>query len=252
MRYTNAIARVPADTCANGLTTAQLGAPDPTLTRTQFNQYVSILSDLGLTVTVLPAQPEFPDGHFVEDTAVVMPEVAVVTYPGAASRAGEIATIEPVLARYRRIVHIQHGRMDGGDVLMVDKQFFIGLSSRTNQQGVEEFCAIVEPLGYRVHAIEVSDGLHLKSVVNYVGKNTLLLDAVSATHPAFAGFDHIIISKAEEYAGNTLWINDTLITPHGYPETFAQLKKLGLPIIVTPTSEIRKMDGGLTCMSLRF
>jgi len=142
--------------------------------------------------------------------------------------------------------------MDGGDVLMVDKRFFVGLSSRTNQLGIREFAAIVERFGYRVDTIEVSDGLHLKSIVNYVGKNTLLLDAANTRHSAFADFEHIVVSKEEEYAGNTLWINDTLITPEGYPNTLAQLRKLGLNIITTPTSEIKKMDGGLTCLSLRF
>jgi dimethylargininase len=252
MHFTNAIARVPALTCGDGLTTARLGTPYPKLTREQFTHYVNILSDLGLTVTILPAIANFPDGHFVEDTAVVMPEVAVITHPGAVSRAGEVATIEPVLARYRCIERIQHGRMDGGDVLMVGKRFFVGLSSRTNQLGISEFAAIVERFGYRVDVIEVCDGLHLKSIVNYVGKNTLLLDAANTRHSAFADFEHIVVSKDEEYAGNTLWINDTLITPEGYPATLAQLKNLGLNIITTPTSEFKKMDGGLTCLSLRF
>jgi len=252
MHYTNAILRVPAATCASGLTTATLGAPDAQQTRLQFSHYVSILSDLHLTVTVLPANPAYPDSHFVEDTAVVMPEVAIITHPGAPSRAGEVATIEPVLARFKKIERIKNGRMDGGDVLMVGKRFFVGLSSRTNHEGVREFAALVEPFGYRVDAIEVGAGLHLKSIVNYVGKNTLLLDAANAGHPALAGFQHLVVDEGEEYAGNTLWINDTLITPEGYPRTFAQLKKLGLAILTTPTSELKKMDGGLTCLSLRF
>jgi len=124
MHFTSAILRIPPATCASGLTTASLGAPDFKKTREQFNHYVSILSDLNLTVTVLPANPAFPDSHFVEDTAVVMPELAIITHPGAPSRAGEVATIEPVLARFKRIEHIRNGRMDGGDVLMVDRRFF--------------------------------------------------------------------------------------------------------------------------------
>jgi len=252
MHYTNAILRIPASTCASGLTTSFLGAPDPVLTRQQFSHYVNILSDLNLTVTVLPANPAYPDSHFVEDTAVVMPELAIITHPGAATRAGEVTTIEPVLARFKKITRIHRGRMDGGDVLMVDKRFFVGISSRTNDEGVREFAAIVEPLGYRVDAIEVGAGLHLKSIVNYVGKNTLLLDAANASHPAFNGFLHMVVDSEEEYAGNTLWINDTLITPEGYPRTLAQLKKMGLAIVTTPTSELKKMDGGLTCLSLRF
>jgi len=252
MHFTSAILRIPPATCASGLTTASLGAPDFKKTREQFNHYVSILSDLNLTVTVLPANPAFPDSHFVEDTAVVMPELAIITHPGAPSRAGEVATIEPVLARFKRIEHIRNGRMDGGDVLMVDRRFFVGLSGRTNREGLREFAAIVEPLGYRVDAVDVGAGLHLKSIVNYAGNNTLLLSAAFVHHPAFAGFEHIVVDSEEEYAGNTLWINDTLITPDGYPRLLARLKKLGLPIMTIPTSEFKKMDGGLTCLSLRF
>jgi len=250
--FTNAIVRVPSNSCGNGLTTANLGRPNAEQTRAQFDRYINILSDLELTVTVLPANPAFPDGHFVEDTAVVTPEFAIITRPGASSREGEVVTVEPVLARYRRIERIRQGHMDGGDVLMVDKRFFVGLSNRTDQVGIREFTAIVEKYGYQVDVIEVMAGLHLKSIVNYVGCNTLLLDAASANHPAFADFDHIIVDKNEEYAGNTLWINDTLITPEGYPETFGKLKQLGLKIMTTPTSEFKKMDGGLTCLSLRF
>ena len=111
---------------------------------------------------------------------------------------------------------------------------------------------MVEPLGYTVHTIEVSEGLHLKSIVNYVGRNTLILNEEGTRHPAFSSFNHLVLAKEEEYAGNTLWINDTLITPVGYPDTLAKLQGLGLPIIALDTSEIRKMDGGLTCLSLRF
>jgi dimethylargininase len=253
MHFTHAILRLPSASCGQGLTTASLGAPDPTKTRAQFNAYIDALLGLGLTVTVLPASPEFPDSHFVEDTAVVMPEIAIITHPGAPSRQGEVTTIAPVLSRHRPMARMSEAaHMDGGDVLMIGKQFFVGLSARTDAAGLREFAAIVEPHGYQVRAIEVKDGLHLKSVVNYAGRNTVLLSADAASHPAFADLDHIIVSKDEEYAGNTLWINDTLITPLGYPDTLAKLEKLGMPIIQLDTSEFRKMDGGLTCLSLRF
>jgi len=252
MHFTNAILRVPAHTCASGLTTVSLGKPDFARTREQFTHYVNTLSDLNLTVTVLPANPDFPDSHFVEDTAVVLPELAIITHPGAPSREGEVATIEPVLSRFKRIERIRNGRMDGGDVLMVYKDFFVGLSARTNAAGIDEFSEIVEPLGYRVHRIEVSAGLHLKSIVNYIGKNTLLLNAAFSKHRAFSGFDRIVVASDEEYAGNTLWINDTLIMPIAYPRLLERLEKHGLPVICVPTSEFKKMDGGLTCLSLRF
>lgn len=253
MRYTHAIARLPSATCAQGLTTSALGAPDAHKTRQQFDAYISTLLGLRLTVTVLPEEAAFPDSHFVEDTAVVGPEFAVLTHPGAPSRRGETATIEPVLWRHRTVTRMSaDAHMDGGDVLMVDKRFFVGLTSRTDEAGVREFAAVVEPFGYRVDAIAVSDGLHLKSIVNYVGRNTLILNEEGARNPAFAGFAHLVLDKQEEYAGNTLWLNDTLITPSGYPDTLAKLQTVGLPILQLDTSEIRKMDGGLTCLSLRF
>lgn len=253
MFYTQAIARLPASTCGQGLTTSSLGAPDATKTRQQFDAYVSTLLGLGLTVTLLPAQSAFPDSHFVEDTAVLGPEFALLTHPGAPSRRGETATIEPVLWRHRSVTRMgAQAHMDGGDVLMVDKRFFVGLTRRTNEAGVRAFAALVEPFGYRVDAIAVSDGLHLKSIVNYVGRNTLILNEEGARNPAFADFAHLVLDQAEEYAGNTLWINDTLITPCGYPDTLAKLQTLGLPILQLDTSEIKKMDGGLTCLSLRF
>ncbi|CAI1529732.1 N(G),N(G)-dimethylarginine dimethylaminohydrolase [Serratia proteamaculans] len=253
MHFTQAIARLPADSCASGQTTAQLGAPDIATTGRQFLAYVDTLLRLGLKVTVLPAVPAFPDAHFVEDTAVVMPELAVITHPGAPSRQGEVATIAPLFEGERPVVRMsQRGHLDGGDVLLVDRQFFVGLTSRTDEAGIGEFSAAVEPYGYRVTAIEVSAGLHLKSIVNYVGRNTLLLTEDYQHHAAFSDFNSIVIPEAESYAGNTLWINDTLITPQGYPQTLAQIEKLGMPIVQLDTSEFKKMDGGLTCLSLRF
>ena len=253
MNFTNAIARLPSSNAGLGLTTSQLGQPIPERTRAQFDKYVSILLDLGLTVTVLPAADAFPDGHFIEDTAVVMPELAVVTHPGAPSRQGEVSTVEPLLSRFRPVMRMSDSaHMDGGDVLMIDKRFFVGLSSRTDEAGITEFAGFVEKFGYEVDTIEVGAGLHLKSVVNYVGRNTVILSEEGARHPAFAQYQRIILSQEEEYAGNTLWINDTLITPDGYPDTLSKLETLGLKIIKIDTSEFKKMDGGLTCLSLRF
>jgi dimethylargininase len=253
MYFTHAITRLPADTVAAGLTTASLGAPDAALTRQQFREYIDILLQLGLSVTTLPALPDFPDAHFVEVVAVMMPELAIITHPDAPSRRGEVHSIAPLVSRFRHAVWLGEGEhMDGGDVLMVDKRFFIGLSSRTNEAGISRFAREVEKFGYRVQAVPVASGLHLKSVVNYVGRNTVLLSAAAVDEPAFRDFRHIVLDPAEEYAGNTMWINDSLITPSGYPHTLRQLQQLELPIIQTDTSEIRKMDGGLTCLSLRF
>jgi dimethylargininase len=252
MTFTHAIVRLPTDT-TTGLTTADLGVPDQIKTQAQFQAYVAVLRQLGLQVHVMPELAGFADAHYVEDTAVVMPECAVITHPGAASRRGEVASVASVLGDFRSLQHMsEKGHMDGGDVLMIDKQFFIGLTNRTDEVGISEFASFVEPYGYGVTAIEVAAGLHLKSIVNYVGKNTLTVNEDGARHPAFAQFAHIVLRPEEEYAGNTLLINDHLITPTGFPDTLAQLQKLGLPITQIDTSEFRKMDGGLTCLSLRF
>lgn len=253
MHFTQFIARMPSTTTGQGLTTSDLGSPDEQLVQEQFSTYVRHLLSLGLTGTILPADGEFPDGHFVEDTAVFIPECAIITHPGAPSRAGEVASITPIAARFRELkIMVKGGRLDGGDVLLIDKQFFIGLTNRTDEAGISEFAAFVEPFGYQVTSIEVAAGLHLKSIVNYVGRNSITVSEQGARHPAFAPYRHLIVLPEEEYAGNTLWINDHLITPSGFPDTLAKLKTLGLPIIEMNTSEFRKMDGGLTCLSLRF
>ncbi|WP_338848128.1 amidinotransferase [Massilia sp. W12] len=252
MQFSHAILRTPGDP-ASGLTTATLGAPDKELSLRQFDAYAQTLRDFGLQIDILPPLPGFGDAHYVEDTAVVMPEGAIITHPGAPARQGEVESVASALAAYRSLHRMSEaGTMDGGDVLLVGKQFFIGETSRTNQAGISEFARIVEAWGYTVQSIEVGAGLHLKSIVNYVGKNTMTVSEDAARNPAFASFNHIVLAPEEEYAGNTLWINDRLITPAGYPKTLAALQALDLPITVLDTSEFRKMDGGLTCLSLRF
>ncbi len=251
--FTHAIARQPGENFAQGLTTSNLGTPSYELLLKQHRAYVETLRSLGLELVLLEAQPDYPDAHFVEDTAVVTPDVAVITNPGARARQGEEDSIEPVLARYRPTVRIQPpGTVDGGDVLMVGAHFFIGVSERTNQEGAEQLGRILQEHGATWTAVPVDAGLHLKSGVNYVGKNTLLLTEEFAAMDAFGGYERIILDQAEEYAGNTLLINACLIMPQGFPATRKKLETLGLAIIELDVSEVRKMDGGLTCLSLRF
>lgn len=251
--FTHAIARRPGENFAQGLSTSDLGTPSYELIVKQHQAYVETLRSLGLEVIVLEAQPDYADAYFVEDTAVVTPDVAVITIPGAEARRGEQDTIEPVLARYRKTVRIQApGTVDGGDVLMVGTHFFVGISERTNQEGAEQLGHILEEYGNTWTAVPVASGLHLKSGVNYVGQNTLLLTQEFAACDEFNGYEKIVLDEAEEYAANTLLVNDCLITPQGFPDTRKKIKDLGLAIIELEVSEVRKMDGGLTCMSLRF
>jgi dimethylargininase len=189
----------------------------------------------------------------VEDTAVVTPDVAVIARPGAKARQGEEDSIAPVLARYRKTVRIAApGTLDGGDVLMVGNHFFIGLSERTNKEGAAQLGKYLEEYGSTRDVISVGAGLHLKSSINYIGNNTLLVTEELAKEAVFQKYDKIIVNSDEEYAANNLWINDYLITPAGFPGTRRQLDAAGMKVIELDMSEVRKMDGGLTCLSLRF
>ena len=251
--FTHAIVRLPGDDFARGITTSSLEKPEYHLMLAQHQAYTACLQSLGLGVTSLPPLVGFPDAYFVEDVAVVTPELAVITRPGAGMRRGEAGPIAPVLAEYRPLEWIRApGTLDGGDVLMVGRHFFIGLSERTNQPGASQLGELLARQGCTWEAIPVGAGLHLKSSVNWVGDRTLLLTAAFASRPEFEAYERIVLDPAEAYAGNTLWINGQLLTPAGFPKTRAQLEPLGLPVIELETSEAQKMDGGLTCMSLRF
>lgn len=251
--FTHAIARVPGPDYPQGLTTDTSIAPDMALTLQQHAAYVQTLEDLGVHVTVLEAAPGFPDACFVEDTAVVTAEVAIITRPGAPSRRDETLSMETPLMTHRSLRRIiAPGTLDGGDILQAGNCFFIGVSDRTNAEGARQLSEILTPLGYTCTIIPVAAGLHLKSSLNFVGGDTMLVTADFAGHPAIAGYRRIVCPEGEEYAANTLLVNGTLIMPTGYPHTRALLEELGMPIVELDTSEYRKMDGGLTCLSLRF
>jgi len=251
--FTHAIVRKPGDDFARGITTSNLGTPRYELIMKQHGAYIKALSSLGLELIVLEPLPNYPDAYFVEDTAVVTPDVAIITNPGVEDRKGEENTIERALATYRKTVRIHApGTVDGGDVLQVDSHFFIGISERTNREGATQLGCIFEEYGYTWETVYIEAGLHLKSSVNYIGKNTLLITEKFADRDEFKGYDTIIVNKTEEYAANTLLINNSLITPKGFPNTVKKLEATGLGIIELDVSEVRKMDGGLTCMSLRF
>lgn len=251
--FAHAITRLPGPDYALGLTTSGLPAPELALTIFQHKAYVDSLKSLGLDVLELPPAPGFPDACFVEDTAVVTREVAVITRPGALSRQGEIATMATALKPFRNLAWIDApGTLDGGDVLQVGKTIFIGISDRTNEAGARQLANILAPLGYASTFIDVAAGLHLKSSINFVGNNTMLVTKDFADHPAIEGYTRLVAPDGEKYAANTLLINGTLIMPSGYPKTRTMLDTFCCPIVELDTSEYRKMDGGLTCLSIRL
>jgi dimethylargininase len=238
---------------AAGITTSSAGPPNTAKAMQQFDAYVEALRGCGIAVIVLDPLPGHPDAHFVEDTAVVTPDVAVITNPGADARKGEVASIAAALEPFRKMARIEPpGTIDGGDVLIMGRHLLIGLSDRTNAHGARQMGQAVAEFGYSMSTVPVAAGLHFKSSVNAVDTDTLLTTPTFADHPALAPYRHIVISLREAYAGNTLLINDHLLMPRGFPDTRNKLQALDKPIIELDTSEFRKMDGGLTCLSLRF
>ena len=251
--FTRAITRRPSREMVDGITTAGLGQPDYELALKQHAAYCQALSELGLDVTILDAEEGYPDCCFVEDTAVVCEHVAIIAPLGAPSRQGEQVSIEPILAKFKPIEKVQApANFEGGDVLQVDNTFFIGMSERTNAAGAHVFCQSVSALGYTCHAISCGPSLHFKTDVNYIGDGVLLVSPHFMDSPELADFERIVVEDDEAYARNCLYVNGTVIVPDGFPKTLEKITSLGKPVVVLDVSEYRKLDGGLTCLSLRF
>lgn len=247
----HALVRWPGGNFCDGVTTADLGRPDLATALAQHEAYCSALRDAGLAVTVLEADPIYPDGCFVEDTAVVLAHCAVITLPGAPSRQGEEQAIEAVLADHRPIRRIESpGTLEGGDVLRIGQQLFVGLSDRTNQAGADQLAAIAAEGGYTVTCAVVRDVLHLKTAVTAVNDHTLIAAGAMADEGAFADFDVLRTPSDETYAANCLRVNDRLLAPAGFDGVRDLLDATGQTVCEVPVGEFRKMDGGLTCLSL--
>lgn len=256
--FTKAITRKPCRALIDGISTAQFGegTPDYDKAIMQHAKYVETLRSLGLEVTVLEGDERFPDSCFVEDPAVVMEGCAVITNPATDSRNGEKIDIVDVIRKFYsddRIFHIEApGTMEGGDVMLVGKHFFVGQSDRTNAEGARQFNEIVTKFGYTSSTVEVTEGLHLKDFVIYLENNNMLVTEKMDKEPAFKDFNRFIVDPDELYAINSLNINGTVLCPDGYPKTQKIIEDLGYPIILMNTNEFRLIDGSLTCLSLRF
>ena len=217
----------------------------------QHEAYEHCLERFGCTVVSLPAAPDLPDSVFVEDTAVVLDELAVVTRPGAESRRAETAALAAALAGYRPIATIgAPATLDGGDVLVLDRRVLVGLSSRSTRDGVEQLHSLLAPHGYRVEAVEVRGCLHLKSAVTRVATDTVLLNPLWVERSRFARFDVIEIDPAEPYAANGLLLGDTLVYPEAFPRTAERLRQRGIRLELLDLSELAKAEGAVTCCSL--
>ena len=257
LMLTHAIVRPPAANFDQGQTTVDLGKPDFVLALEQHARYCNALRSCGLTLVWLEADSAYPDSTFVEDTAILTPKTAILTRPGASSRMGEVLGIELALQRFYS--HFQSivapGTLDGGDICGADGHFFIGISERTNEQGAKQLADILAREGCTSSTIDIRgvDGiLHLKSGVSFLGQRRLTLIDALAQHPAFASYDIVPIPEQENYAANVLQINQHTIMSAGFPLVAASLRELGLNPITLDMSEFQKMDGALSCLSLRF
>jgi dimethylargininase len=249
--YSKAIVRRPGSNFANGITTSNLGKPDYEKALEQHAAYCDALEKCGVELIILEADERYPDGCFVEDAAVVNSRVAVVTHPGAATRLGEEVEISRVLSGFRTLETIEFpGTLEGGDILRVEDHYFTGLSGRTNREGADQLAAILSKYGFTSSEIKVEAGLHLKSDIAYLGKGNFI------STPAFSEMIYpantIILDQDESYSANCLLVNDFLLIPKGFPKSKKKITDLGYDVIELEMSEFRKMDGGLTCLSLLF
>jgi dimethylargininase len=256
-RFGHALVRPPADSFASGLTAAGLGAPVLAVARAQHAAYCAALRNCGLEVAVLPADAAFPDGCFVEDTAVLLPEGAILTRPGAPTREGEVEGVRgPLAAAFPALARIvAPGTVDGGDVCHAGRVVFIGLSPRTNAEGAAQLAHWLQGLGYAPRVVSIHGHarlLHLKSGLTWLGEGRVLLVEALAQHEAFADCERHVVAPGEDYAANAVRIGDHVLLPAGFPRTAERLAALGLAPLALAMDEFRKMDGGLSCLSLRW
>lgn len=255
--FSKAIVRRPGANFAAGLTTVDLGAPDLERAHKQHEAYCQTLESCGLNLIRLAPDEDHPDSTFVEDTAILTARGAVIMRPGAPSRLGETNHIAPLIRDYFSTVHLieEPGTVDGGDVCEAGEHFFIGVSLRTNERGAQQLAGFLESFGYTSSLIDirgVSNILHLKSGLAYLGARQLVLIEALRGFKEFSGYDLVCLDSSEDYAANCLLINGKVIIADGFPATKRELEHLGYQTIALDMSEFQKMDGGLSCLSLRF
>jgi dimethylargininase len=254
--FTHILARRPAPNFADGLTTStHLGTPDLSRAMQQYETYLASLRSCGLHVTLLDADDRFPDGHFVEDPVVIFRDIAFLCHSGAPSRRGEAERLLPALSNLR-IVPIEQADafIDGGDVLFCRDRVLVGLSDRTNQAGIDALRRALQSVqpDIRVDAVPFRGLLHLKSGLTELAPGVLIRDPALLTDYPLDWAEVITLPAEEGYAADTMPINDTLFLAAGFPQALEAAKRHYQKIVTLDMSEFQKMDGGLTCLSLRF
>jgi dimethylargininase len=255
--FSEAIVRAPSENFADGLTSVDLGVPVFETALVQHRAYCEALVRCGLSLIELEPDAEYPDSTFVEDTAILTDKSAVITRPGAPSRGGEILSMTGTISKYYDKLDAVRppGTIDGGDVCQIENHFLIGISDRTNEEGAAQLSKYLQSAGFTSSHVDIrgTDGLlHLKSGISYLGENRVLVTDALADRNEFEGFELVDVPEGEEYAANCIRVNDHLLIAAGFPKLQNKLEALGYNIIEMEMSEFQKMDGGLSCLSLRF
>ena len=252
--FTRALVRTPGRSLVEGLTSANQGIPKYHKALDQHAAYIEALTDCGLAVDVLPPLEEFPDACFIEDVALLTPHCAILTRPGAPTRLGEISGMREVLGKYYdNFEQIQApGTVEGGDILMVGSHFYIGISERTNSEGARQMIDILTKYDLTGSTVPLREILHLKTGIAYLEERTLAACGEMLFRDEFAEFTILQVPENECYGANCIWVNGKVLVPAGHPQTSGIIQEAGYPILEVDVSEFQKLDGGLSCLSLRF
>lgn len=253
LMFEKAIVRRPGKSLVNGISESNQGQPDYEKALKQHEEYKNTLRKCGLKIIELEPDEQFPDSTFVEDTAVITRDMAILANPAPSSRKDEVLRISEELKKHWKILESikEPGKLEGGDVMQIEMHFYVGISERTNEEGARQFDAIVRKYGYTSSAIKINNILHLKTGINYLGDKYLLMKNNFLKEDEFEKFKMIQVSEKEAYAANSLRINEYVIVPAGYPETKKKIENEGFKTMVVNLSEFKKLDGGLSCLSLR-
>ena len=254
--FTHAITRRPASSITRGLRAVDTGTPDLGLMQAHHAAYIATLRETGATVVELPALDAYPDSVFVEDTALCLPQGAVILRPGAPSRLGEAAEMAPHLrALYRDVVAITGADnfIEGGDILVTEREILVGRSARTNAAGIAELARLVTPWGHAVREVHTPPGvLHFKTDCSLLDADTILSTKRLSASGCFAGYKVIDVADGEEAAANTIRFNDLVLMPAGFSRTLDAIDAAGFTVREIGNSECARLDGGMSCLSLRF
>ncbi|MES0884002.1 dimethylarginine dimethylaminohydrolase family protein [Roseibium sp. SCP14] len=253
--FTHAITRRPGNSIVEGLREIDTGAPDLEIFLSHHADYVAALEATGAHVTVLDALEEFPDSVFVEDAALCLPEGAIAMRPGAPSRLAEASAMVPSLQEFYEEVFIIDGSgfIDGGDILTTEREILVGTSARTNSAGIEELRSLVGRWNYSVRELKTPEGvLHFKTDCSLLDEETILSTRRLANTGCFDGYRVIHVADGEEACANAIRFNELVLMPDGFPKTEETLLKAGYNLRKIGNSESAKLDGGMSCLSLRF